>query len=67
MEEAVQEKPKRGRPKKVVEETALALPDDEPPPEPPKLKRARKKPDPETAIQSDVAVTSKNGFPNAQH
>ena len=56
----MQEKPKRGRPKKVVEETALAIPDAEPP-EPPKLQRARKKPDPERSIQSGVAFTSKRG------
>ncbi len=46
---------------RLIEETALAIPDPEPPVEPVKIKRARKKPDPETAIQSDVAFTSKKG------
>ena len=41
--EEIQEKPKRGRPRKVVEETALAIPEPEPP-EPVKIKRTRKKP-----------------------
>ena len=64
--EDVQEKPKRGRPKKVEtapEETTLALPEPEveQPFEVVKRKRARKKPDPATAVQSDVSFTSSNG------
>ena len=60
MEESqeIPEKSKRGRPRK--EETAIAEPEDDPPFQPVK-KRTRKKPDPETAIQSDVAFTSKKG------
>ena len=61
----IPEKPKRGRPRRAVEETALAIPDPpEPPVEPVRIKRARKKPDPETAIQSDVSFTSKKGAVN---
>ena len=64
-----QEKTKRGRPKKVVEtvlaieETTLAIPEPEveQPFEVVKRKRTRKKPDPATAVQSDVAFTSSNG------
>ncbi len=56
------DKPKRGRPRKAVEETVLAIPEPpEPPVEPVEIKRTRKKPDPETAIQSDVSFTSKKG------
>ena len=60
------EKPKRGRPKKV--ETAI-VPVEEPteppePPEPPKVKRTRKKPDPETAVSADVSFKSKRGDVN---
>ena len=54
--EEILDKPKRGRPRK--EETAIA--EDDQPFQPVK-KRTRKKPDPETAIQSDVAFTSKTG------
>ena len=57
--EEIPDKPKRGRPRK-VEETALALPEPDDPPFQP-IKRRRKKPDPETAIQSDIAFTSKKG------
>ncbi len=59
----IPEKPKRGRPRKVVEETALAVSEPDVPDDPPfqPVKRRRKKPDPETAIQSDVAFTSKKG------
>ena len=62
--EEVQEKPKRGRPKKVETspETTLAIPESE---EQPwvevKPKRTRKKPDPATAVQSDVSFTSSKG------
>jgi len=58
-QEVVSDKPKRGRPRKVVEETAI-VPVTEPS-EPVKIKRTRKKPDPETAVQNDVAFTSKKG------
>ena len=60
------EKPKRGRPKKVetaVEETAI-VPVEESVAEAPKAKRVRKKPDPETAISADVSFKSKRGDVN---
>ena len=60
---------KRGRPKKV--ETAIVPVEEasEPPAEPqaaepPKVKRTRKKPDPETAISADVSFKSKRGDVN---
>ena len=64
------EKPKRGRPKKV--ETAIVPIEEasEPPAaepqaaEPPKVKRTRKKPDPETAVSTDVSFKSKRGDVN---
>ncbi len=66
-QEAVLDKPKRGRPRKTVEEVAIPEVPSEPTPEPAEpvnINRARKKPDPETAVQSDVAFTSKRGDVN---
>ena len=63
----MEEKPKRGRPKKVetaaVEETAI-VPVEENVEPAPKPKRTRKKPDPETAISTDVSFKSKRGEVN---
>ena len=58
----MEEPKKRGRPRK---ETALALVEPEAPveapPAPVELKRTRKKPDPDTAISSDVSFNSARG------
>ena len=58
---SMEEKPKRGRPKKVVETAIVPV---EETVEAPKAKRTRKKPDPETAISADVSFKSKRGDVN---
>ena len=62
------EKPKRGRPKKV--ETAIVPVSEEPieAPQAPEVKpkRTRKKPDPETAVSTDVSFKSKRGDVNSK-
>ena len=60
---SMEEKPKRGRPKKVVE-TAIVPVEETIEAEPPKVKRTRKKPDPETAVSADVSFKSKRGDVN---
>ena len=56
--------PKRTRKKKepVQESAPEPIPEPvQPPPEPPKPKRVKKKPDPATAVSSDVSFQSKRG------
>ena len=58
----ISEKPKRGRPRKVVEETALAIPDPEPAVEQVKIKRARKNLTPKLQFKAMSLLLPKRGL-----